>query len=97
MDLSEAFGCLPCELILSKLHAYGVDIKSLKLIQDYLSNQTQRFKLDFTLSSWLTIRQVVPQGSILSPLFFNKLKKLKFAIIQTTTSYTAAPNRKKML
>ena len=65
MDLSKAFDCLPHELILAKLHAYGVDIKSLKLLQDYLSNRTQRVKLDSTLSSWLKILLGVPQGSIL--------------------------------
>ena len=40
-DLSKAFDCLPHELVLAKLHACGVDIKSLKLLQDYLSNRTQ--------------------------------------------------------
>ena len=71
MDLSKAFDCLPHELFLAKLHAYGVDIKSLKLLQDYLSNRTQRVKLDSTLSSWLNILPGVQQGSILGPLFFN--------------------------
>ena len=71
IDLSKAFDCLPHELILAKLHAYGVDIKSLKLLQDYLSNRTQRVKLDSTLSSWLKILLGVPQVSILGPLFFN--------------------------
>ena len=44
----------------SKLHAYGVDIKSLKLLQDYLSSRTQKVKLDSTLSSWLKIILGVP-------------------------------------
>ena len=38
MDLSKAFDCLPHELNLAKLHAYGVDVTSLKLLQDYLFN-----------------------------------------------------------
>ena len=71
MSLSKASDCLPHELVLVKLHAYGVDIKSLKLLQDYLSNRTQRVKLDSTFSSWLKILLRVAQASILGPLIFN--------------------------
>ena len=63
--------CLPHELVFAKLHAYGVDIKSLKPLQNYLSNRTQRAKLDSTFSSWLKILLGVPEGSILGLLFFN--------------------------
>ena len=71
MDLSKAFDWLPHELILAKLHAYGVDIKSLKLLQDYLSNRTQRVKLNSTFSSWLKVLLGVPQVSFLGSLLFN--------------------------
>ena len=36
-DLSKTFDCLPHELIIAKLHAYGVDMASFKLINSYLS------------------------------------------------------------
>ena len=71
LDLSRAFACLPHELGLARLHAYGVHIKSLKLLQDYLSNWTQRVKLDSTFSSRLKILLGLPKGSILGPLLFN--------------------------
>ena len=71
MGLSKAFDCLPHELFLAKLHAYGVGIKSLKLLQDYLSDRTQIVKIDSAYSSWLKILLGVPQGSIFGPLLFN--------------------------
>ena len=36
MDLSKAFDCISHELLLGKLHAYGLDKPSLKLIHSYL-------------------------------------------------------------
>ena len=37
IDLSKGTDCLPHELISAKLHAHGVEIKNLKLSQEYLS------------------------------------------------------------
>ena len=70
-DLSKAFDCLPHELLIAKLHAYGVDISSLKLLHSYLTKQKQRLKLNGTYSLWSEILFRGPQGSILGPLLFN--------------------------
>ena len=70
-DLSKTFDCLPRELLIAKLHAYGVDISSLKLLHSYLTKQKKRLKLNGTYSLWSEILFGVPQVSILGPLLFN--------------------------
>ena len=45
-NLSKAFDCLDHELLIAKLNAYGFNLSSLKLIHDYLSNRTQRTKIN---------------------------------------------------
>ena len=71
-DLSKAFDCLSHDLLIAKLHAYGIDIDSLNILQDYLSNRKQRTKVDSFYSSWEAILSGVPQGSILGPLLLNQ-------------------------
>ena len=51
-DLSKAFDCIPHDLIIAKLEAYGFQIDALRLVYDYLSNRKQRVKLHETFSSW---------------------------------------------
>ena len=70
-DLSKAFDCLPHDLLIAKLHAYGCDLPSLKLLNCYLRNRRQRVKINNFYSSWAEILFGVPQGSILGPILFN--------------------------
>ena len=70
-DLSKAFDCLPHDLLLAKLHAYGINYKSLKILSSYLTNRKQRVRIGNLCSSWYDILAGVPQGSILGPLLFN--------------------------
>ena len=71
MNLSKAYDCISHELLITKLHSYGVTKSSLKLILNYLSRRKPRTKNGSSVSTWYDIITGVPQGSILVPLLFN--------------------------
>ena len=71
MDLSKAFDCMPHDLLIAKLRAYGFGLQGLRLIANYLSDRKQRVKVGSTHSDWLQTKTGVPRGSVLGPLLFN--------------------------
>ena len=71
-DLSKAFDCLPHNLMVVKLNAYGFLIELLKLIKSYLTERKQRIKMNDQFDSWLDIVVGVPIP-ILGPLLFNNI------------------------
>ena len=72
-DLSKAFDCLPYKLLLSKLHAYGVDRNACLIILSYFTDRKQRVKLGDCLSDWRQILKGAPQGSLFGPFMYNVL------------------------
>ena len=71
MDLSKPFDTISHDLLIAKLHAYGFDKTSLKLMKSYLSNRWQRTKINSLFSTWAELIIGVPQGSVLGPLLFD--------------------------
>ena len=66
MDLSRAFGCIPHDLLIAKLVAYGFEEKL--YIFSYLKNTKQCVKSNDINSNFQTIKYGVPQGSVVSPM-----------------------------
>ena len=62
LDLTMDFDTLSYELLLAKLHAYGFDESSVKLLRSYLSNRWCQQKIHFL---------GLPHGSVFGLLLFN--------------------------
>ena len=89
-DLSKGFDCLSHDLLIAKLHAYGRDIESLNILQDYSSNREQRTKEDSFYSSWETNTLRDTSRLYTRPLLFNKFMCDRFLILKAIyfTGYT---------
>ena len=84
MDLSTAYDCLPHDLLIAKLFAYGFEDSATSLISDYLSKRYQLVKIGSVFSSYLEILTGVSQGSILGPILFNMFINDLIFFIQET-------------
>lgn len=70
IDLSKAFDTVDHNILYKKLYYNGIRGLALDLIKSYLSNRTQKVKLQNILSDEKTIELGVPQGTVLGPLLF---------------------------
>lgn len=71
MDLSKAFDCIPHDLLIAKMNAYGFSENSLIFFYSYLKRRKQSVKINNTHSIFQILLSGVPQGSILGPILFN--------------------------
>ena len=62
MDLSKVYDCNPHDLLIAKLHAYGLGIKAIKLLHIYLTNRKQRTKINNSFGEWVEILIGIPEG-----------------------------------
>ena len=71
MDLSKAFHCVPHDLLLAKLAAYGIDDNSILFTHSYLSSCKQCVCINNILSEFNEVISGVSQGHIVGPILFN--------------------------
>ena len=70
VDFRKAFDCVQHDVLLSKLSELEISKSMLGWFRSYLSMRKQRVLANGTLSSYQTITQGVPQGSVLGPIFY---------------------------
>lgn len=70
LDFQKAFETIDRKLMIHKLKAYGIGDLAIQWIESYLSDRTQRVKINNILSNAVYNNIGVPQGSVLGPLLF---------------------------
>ena len=71
MDLSEAFDCIPHDMVVAKLRAYGLSMDAVTFIYLYMKRRKQGVEINDTESLFKILLSGLPQGSILGPILFN--------------------------
>ena len=73
LDLSKAFDSLKYDILLSKLHYYGLQNNALRLLKSYLHGRSQYVQIENAKSCSHPVLCGIPRGSVLGPLLFNIL------------------------
>ena len=73
MDLTKVFDYIPYDLLIAKLHGYGLTTEALTFLNSYLTRRQQGVKINDAESIFKILLSGVPQGSILGLIFITFL------------------------
>uniref|UniRef100_A0A674JM42 Reverse transcriptase domain-containing protein n=1 Tax=Terrapene triunguis TaxID=2587831 RepID=A0A674JM42_9SAUR len=71
LDFSKAFDTVSHDLLINKLGKCNLDGATIRWVQNWLENHSQRVVISGSVSCWKDIMSGVPQGSVLGPALFN--------------------------
>ena len=79
--------CIPHDLLIAKLEAYGLGEKALSYIYSYLTNRDQCVRINDKKIDFQKIISGVPQGSITGPVLFNFSINDLFFFVSSVSMY----------
>ena len=71
LDLSKAFDSFSHQTLLKELQSLHFSPSAIPIKESFLSGRLQQVFVDGVQSEWIELKQRVPQGAVLGPLFFN--------------------------
>ena len=90
MDLSKAFDCIPHDLLIAKLHAYGFSENCVTFFYFSLKRRNKSVEISNTNNLMKELLSGVPQGSILVPILFNIFINYLFLWLSTADLHNFA-------
>ena len=80
MDLSKALDCIPHDLLIAKLKAYGFDNYLVYYLYSYLNNRKPCVRINNEKSSLQNLTSGLPQGSLVGFTLFNLFLKIFYCL-----------------
>ena len=90
MDLLKAFDCIPHDLLIAKLSAYGLNGNTLKYIYTYFKSREQGVRVNNVCSDFKDIISGVADDSIVGPMLSNAFLNNFFFCIRKASAHNFA-------